>query len=68
MGTHDFKYNKVPLFARKLSNIKVKGLLPPELALKKMPLLARKPLNINDLRSSTPKLALLPANRYNCDV
>ena len=35
--------------------------------LKKMPLFARKPININVLRSSTPKLAFLPANRYNCD-
>ena len=35
--------------------------------LKKMPLFVRKPVNINVLRSSTPKLALLPANRYNCD-
>ena len=23
MGTHDFKYNKVPLFARKPGNIKI---------------------------------------------
>ena len=35
--------------------------------LKKMPLFALKPVNINVLRSSTPKLALLPANRYNSD-
>ena len=35
--------------------------------LKKMPLFARIPMNINVLRSSTPKLALLPANRYNWD-
>ena len=35
--------------------------------LKKMPLFVRKPVNINVLRSSTPKLALLPANCYNCD-
>ena len=35
--------------------------------LKKMPLFALKPVNINVLRYSTPKLALLPANRYNCD-
>ena len=34
--------------------------------LKKVPLFARKPVNINVLRS-TPKLALLPANCYNCD-
>ena len=35
--------------------------------LKKMPLFVRKPVKINVLRSSTPKLAHLPANRYNCD-
>ena len=43
MGAHDFKHNKVPLFARK-------------------------PVNINVLRSETQNLALVPANRYNCDI
>ena len=43
MGTHDFKYNKVPLFARK-------------------------PGNINTLISAAPKLALVLASRYYCDV
>ena len=43
MGTHDFKYNNVPLFARK-------------------------PGNINTLMSAVPKLALVPASRYYCDV
>ena len=43
MGTHDFKYNKVPLFARK-------------------------PGNINTSMSAAPKLALVPASRYYCDV
>ena len=38
-----------------------------EFKLTKMPIFARKPVNINVLRSSTPKLALLPANRYNFD-
>ena len=36
--------------------------------LKKVLLFARKPVNINVLRSATPKLALVPANRYNCDI
>ena len=36
--------------------------------LKNVPLLARKPVNINVLRSETPKLALVLANRYNCDI
>ena len=36
--------------------------------LKKILLFARKPVNINVLRSATPKLALVPANRYNCDI
>ena len=43
MGTHDFKYNKVPLFARK-------------------------PWNIITSMSAAPKLALVPASRYYCDV
>ena len=43
MGTHDFKYNKVPLFARKTGNI-------------------------NTSMSAAPKLALVPASRYYCDI
>ena len=43
MGTHDFKYNNVPLFAQK-------------------------PGNINTSMSAAPKLALVPASRYYCDV
>ena len=43
MGTHDFKYNKVPLFARKTGNI-------------------------NTSMFADPKLALVPASRYYCDV
>ena len=43
MGTHDFKYNKVPLFARKTGHI-------------------------NTSRSAAPRLALVPAIRYYCDV
>ena len=43
MGTHDFKYNNVPLFARK-------------------------PGNINISMSAAPKLALVLASRYYCNV
>ena len=43
MGTHDFKYNKVPIFARKTGNI-------------------------NTSMFPVPKLALVPASRYYCDV
>ena len=43
MGTHDFKYNNLPLFARK-------------------------PGDINISMSAAPKLALVPASRYYCDV
>ena len=43
MGVHDFKYNKVPIFARKTGNS-------------------------NTSMSAAPKLALLPASSYNCDV
>ena len=34
----------------------------------KVPLFARKPGNINVLRSAAPKLALVPASRYYCNV
>ena len=43
MGTYDFKYNNVPLFARKTGNI-------------------------NTSMFAAPKLALVPACRYYCDV
>ena len=43
MGTHDFKYNKAPLFGRKTGNI-------------------------NTSMSAAPKLALVSASRYYCDV
>ena len=43
MGTHDFKYNNVPIFARKTGNI-------------------------NTSMFAAPKLALVPASRYYCDV
>ena len=43
IGTHHFKYNKVPLFARKTGNI-------------------------NNSMFAAPKLALVPASRYYCDV
>ena len=43
MGTHNFKYNKVPLFGRKTGNI-------------------------NTSMSAAPKLALVPASCYYCDV
>ena len=36
--------------------------------LNKVLLFARKPVNINVSRSAAPKLALVPANRYNCGV
>ena len=43
MGAHDFKLNKVPLFALKS-------------------------VNINVSLSVAPKLALVPANCYICDL
>ena len=43
MGVHDFKYNKVPFFARKTGNM-------------------------NTSMYAAPKLALVPASRYYCDV
>ena len=105
MGAHDFKLNKVPLFARKSVNINVSLSAAPKLALvsasryysnvnesylnvcdkfhkdrkrfRWLPitsnltvrlLCAQKPVNINVLRSAAPKLALVPASRYYCDV
>ena len=43
MEANDFKYNKLPLFARKTGNI-------------------------NTSMSAAPKVAVVPANRYYCDV
>ena len=43
MGTHDFKYNNMPPFARKPGD------------------------NIISM-SAAPKLALVPASRYYCDI
>ena len=43
IGAHDFKLNKVPLFALKS-------------------------VNINVSRSAAPKLALVPASCFMCDV
>ena len=43
MGTDDFKYNKLPFFAR------ITG-------------------NISTSMFAAPKLALVPASRYYCDV
>ena len=37
MGTHDFKYNKVPLFARKTGNINTSMSAAPKLALALVP-------------------------------
>ena len=36
--------------------------------LNKVPLFSRKTVNINVSLSAAPKLALVPANRYYCDV
>ena len=43
MGTHDFKYNKEPIFGQNTGNI-------------------------NTSMSGAPKLALVPASHYYCDV
>ena len=104
MGAHDFKYKKVPLFARKPGNINTSWTAAPKLALvpallllrckivipeclcqvslglkevkmgahdfkyNKVPLFARKPGIINISISAAPKLPLVPASRYYCDV
>ena len=38
------------------------------LKLNKVTVFARKPVNINVSGSASPKLALVPASCYNCDV
>ena len=105
MGTHYFKYNNVPLFARNQGDINILMSAAPKLALvwhkpllprcnlvipqcmcqvslrlkevqmgthdfkyNKVPLFARKTGNINTSMSAAPKLALVPASRYYCDV
>ena len=61
MGTNDFKYNKVPLFARKTGNINTSRY-------NIVPLFGRKPGNINASMSAAPKLALVPASQYYRDM
>ena len=39
-----------------------------DLKLYYVPFFARKPMNFNASRSGAPKLALVPASCYNCDV
>ena len=105
IGAHDFKYNKVPLFARKSREYQYFNICCPEtsscaskplllrckfiisqsifqvsLGLKdvqmetnnfkynKLPLFARKTGNINTSMSAAPKVAVVPATRYYCDV
>ena len=36
--------------------------------LKNVHLFSQMPVNINVLRSAAPKLALVPASSYNCDI
>ena len=36
--------------------------------LKKVYFFAQRPVNINALKSAAPKLAPVPASRYNCDI
>ena len=64
MGVHDFKYNKVPFFARKTGNM----MGTHDFKYNKMPLFARKTGNINTSMFAAPKLALVPASCYYCDV
>ena len=39
-----------------------------DLKLYNVPLFARKPVNFNVSRSAAPKLALVPASCYKCDI
>ena len=95
-GNHDFKYNKVTLFAQKPWNINTSMSAATILALvpasryycgvtwsyhnacakflkhdfkyNKVPIFARKTRNINTSMFAAPKLALVPASCYYCDV
>ena len=106
MDAHDFKLNKVPIFALKSVNINVSlsavpklALVPPnryncnvnwsyhnvfacqvslglkevqigahDFKLNKVPLFSQKSVNINVSPSAAPKLALVPASRYYCNI
>ena len=105
MGARDFKYNKVPLFARKNREyqyfnvccfktsscaskplllrcklFKSQSICQVSLGLKevmmeandfqynKVSFFARKTGNINTSMSAAPKVVLVPATRYYCDV
>ena len=105
IGAHDFKYNKVPLFARKSREYQYFNICCPEtsscaskplllrckyvisqsicqvsLGLKevqmeandfkynKLPLFTRKTGNINTSMSAAPKVAVVPATCYYCNV
>ena len=57
MGAHDFKHNKLPLFCSKTRDYQYF-----------VPLFARKPENSITSMSAAPKLALVPASHYYCDV
>ena len=64
MGTQDFKYNNVPLCFWSKNQV-------PISILRKFAggsVFARKPGNINTSMFAAPKLALVPASRYYCDV
>ena len=105
MGTHDFKYNKVPLFGSKTRGYQYFDVCCPDISscaskpfllrcnlvipqcmcqvslrlkevqmgthdfkYNKVPPFARKTGNINTSMFAAPKLALVPASRYDCDV
>ena len=52
MGTHDFRYNNVPLFARKPGNINVSRSAAPKLAL--MPASCFTAMSISQFSMSVP--------------
>ena len=80
MGANDFKLNKVHFSALKISEYQCFAALVPASRfncnekgsnlnkLNKVPFPALKSVNINVSRSAAPKLALVPASRYFCEV
>ena len=73
IGAHDFKYNKVPLFARKSREYQYFNICCPETSsCASKPLLLRCKFvishSINTSMSAAPKVAVVPATRYYCDV
>ena len=78
MGIHDFKYNNVPFFAKKIGipqcmcqvslRLKEVQMGVHDFKYNNVPFFAKKIGNINTSIFAAPKQALVPASRYYRDV